>query len=352
MASFICDDLAKKNNIGEIVKANFENGCRITFLLAPYFSETDKYLDFSKIKEEIRILCDANDASCNPYTLEKLIKRKNVEIKSRNDIHAKVYLLDKVAIVTSANPTPNGLGVGKIEAGVLLDNEQSINAVKTWLDNLWEDEDSEDIRKFDDKTWAKLKANWDLSNSSGKNTLPKLSDLIKAKRIPKDIVFLFWYDAIETPNQKAVAKQASETIKNLPESLANWDYWIEDESKQEKIDSTDLKQVLHTYRNSTIINIKTKIPDGIGFKKAFRTENFPSKSFDVPLIFKWNRRFLLLSFYRKDIEKIFDVDAKSIDMINNSLNDKNKKSKWDGYFKSKDGLQGYCSAEKLYELVD
>ncbi|MEQ1533774.1 MAG: hypothetical protein HOO97_11775 [Sideroxydans sp.] len=352
MGTFICDSLEGRNNLGKIVRKHFGNGCKNALIIAPYFSETDEYLDFSKIENKINILCDADDASCNPYTLEKLLNQKNVEIRSRHDIHAKVYLLDRVAIVASANPTPNGLGIGKIEAGVLLNSEQSIKEVSEWFARLWNDGRSEDIKNYDERKWAELKAKWDLSPSYNTNKLPKLSDLIKAKKIPKDVVFLFWTEISEAPTKNVVKKQASDEILNLPKNLDNWDYWIEREFENGAIDSDTLEKVLHTYRDKTIINIKTQKREDIEFKKAYCAENFHSKSFDVPINLKWNKKYLLLSLYRTDVKKKLVVDQIAIDMINASLKDRSKERKWKKYFDSNDGLHGYCSVNTLYKLIE
>ncbi|GJE81247.1 hypothetical protein CJNNKLLH_2595 [Methylorubrum thiocyanatum] len=76
----------------------------------------------------------------NPHALQEV----KATIRKRDDLHAKVYIGAKAAIVASANVSSNGLGLqgveqaGWIEAGVIVED---IAALSDWFDKLWLDSD-------------------------------------------------------------------------------------------------------------------------------------------------------------------------------------------------------------------
>jgi hypothetical protein len=93
----------------------------------------------------LRIICDLQSGACNPHELIKILKRGNVQIRSRRKFHAKVYLFPTCVMVTSANASANGLGdegdetAGTIEAAALTDDKAAVEAATQWFEEQWDD---------------------------------------------------------------------------------------------------------------------------------------------------------------------------------------------------------------------
>ncbi len=352
MAKLILDNTIERNCIGSsIVDELKENHSDSISIISPYISEVDKLLNFSNTKN-IRFICNANSNSCNPFTLETLINTHHAEIRTRNDIHAKVYIFDNSLYITSANATPNGIGIGTIEAAVKISNKKIITDIKMWFKQLWEDGGSKDVKDFSSETWARLKANWKINNRRSNSKL-SLYDLIITKKIPKNVSFAFWCDVEDAPNKERVAKVATDNnLVELPKDINSWDYWIEGEfdDKNDKYNQEYkiLEKILNKYYSQIMINIKV---NDWPFNKAFLKDNFLSRLLDTPITLKWDKQFLLLALYRMDnINPEFNFDKNVIKLINKSrvVN----KDKWKKFFSTKEGRYGYCSNKKLYELVE
>lgn len=97
-----------------------------------------------------RILCDLGSGACNPSEIRALIKR-GYEVRTRDGMHAKVYLSSSAAIVCSANASANGLGLEGNEvqddlphspgneAGYLVTKPQVLASIRDWFEELWAD---------------------------------------------------------------------------------------------------------------------------------------------------------------------------------------------------------------------
>jgi phospholipase D-like protein len=106
-------------------------------------------LDLGKIDVPVRLLCDLRSLNCNPYELEKLL-RPGVELKTRDGLHAKVYLTANAVITGSANASINGLGHEedesdlKLEAAVACSEEKVIICATKWFQTHWDESDTVD----------------------------------------------------------------------------------------------------------------------------------------------------------------------------------------------------------------
>lgn len=336
-----------KNIIGNELSNIVKNGIKNLYIISPYISKLDTFINISKI-DNTKIICNAKSSSCNPFTLYDLLQQNNVKIKSRNDIHAKTYLLDNTALITSANATQNGLGDGTIEVASQTTDESSINEIKLWFNALWQDSQSENVSDYDDETWQTLKSNWLLQNKS-KKSKQSLYDLTITGKIPNNISFTFWYEDDSAPEQSTVAKQA-ESIKTieLPTNANNWNFWIEeyDVNEKKQVFYSKLESLLKKYYNQTMINLKIHE----NTNTVYKVGNFACKLLDKPIWVEWEKKMLLLSLYRTDNINIdFTVDSKFIKLLNKSRKTNHKI--WEQYKKTVDGTYGYCSREQLYKLV-
>jgi hypothetical protein len=86
----------------------------------------------------VRIICNLDTGGTNPDAIIELMNA-GAQVRQHDRLHAKVYIGDDEAIVTSANASTNGLGVeGKalahwIETGVIIPAREAI----AWFDALW-----------------------------------------------------------------------------------------------------------------------------------------------------------------------------------------------------------------------
>jgi len=95
---------------------------------------------FGETVRTARLICNLNVGGTNPKPIQNLRKDARFELRQCDILHAKVYIGDHSAVVTSANISANGLGIegasanGWIEAGVLLTDA---NELRKWFDDLW-----------------------------------------------------------------------------------------------------------------------------------------------------------------------------------------------------------------------
>ncbi len=341
MSEVILDSIENRNRIGEKVKSYLED--EINFkLVSAYISDAEIFSDIQKFLS-FKIICNARSSSTNPYLLRNLLKKRGVEIKSRKDIHAKTYIFRDKAIITSANATPNGLGLGTIEAASLIDSDKGINGLNEWFELLWNHDNTENVRNFIEEEWKELESAWNIKN---KNTKPNLIDLINTQSIPENYIFCFWHRVNDAPAKNKVANASIEQgVVELPENIENWDYWIEGDS--DEIDKEAIDQLLAEHYSKICINIRS---DSWPASKIYKTEKFPSRLLDKTISYKFRNKTILLSLYRTDNIKLpFNVDNSAIELINNSIT-YNKKS-WEKFLETKYGKSGYCTAKQLYKLV-
>lgn len=91
---------------------------------------------------DARIICDVTRGGTSPKALVDLGATKNKLLRHVPDLHAKVYISDRGAVVGSANASRNGIGFdaapGLLEAGVLLDPaEDGFVEASAWFEVIW-----------------------------------------------------------------------------------------------------------------------------------------------------------------------------------------------------------------------
>ena len=59
--------------------------------------------------KNVRIICDLLSGACNPVEIEKLKGLDGVRVRTRDRLHAKVWIGGNDVIVGSANASHNGL---------------------------------------------------------------------------------------------------------------------------------------------------------------------------------------------------------------------------------------------------
>jgi hypothetical protein len=86
----------------------------------------------------IRLICNLKMGGTNPDVIAALME-SDIRVRQSNRLHAKVYIGDTQAVITSANASINGLGLegdelaGWIETGVEVPAQEAL----PWFDKLW-----------------------------------------------------------------------------------------------------------------------------------------------------------------------------------------------------------------------
>lgn len=90
-----------------------------------------------------RILLDLTAGATNPKVVEELQKMKDVQVKQRDRLHAKLYLGQKEMVVGSANASANGLGAEGHEAthwcelGIRTACPDALAQAAAWFERQW-----------------------------------------------------------------------------------------------------------------------------------------------------------------------------------------------------------------------
>jgi hypothetical protein len=103
---------------------------------------SDRFNIESVAGNDILIVCDLMSGACNPREIERLQKALGKSrMLTRDQLHAKVWLTDRGAIVGSSNASANGLGFegdelkGSIEANVFVNDPETLAAISHWFEN-------------------------------------------------------------------------------------------------------------------------------------------------------------------------------------------------------------------------
>lgn len=114
-----------------------------------------------------QIICNLTSGGTNPTVIRALLAMPNVKVRHLAELHAKVVVADKQAIVGSANFSADGLGLngsehrGWLEAAAVIE----ANAVEHWFETHWRRAGviSDDALSLAEQAWA----NRTQSQSSG-----------------------------------------------------------------------------------------------------------------------------------------------------------------------------------------
>ncbi len=247
----------------------------------------EKALEFIQDNHKVRMICNLESGATNPYTIQKLLDERNVDIRTNPRLHAKVFIGDNKTIIGSANLSANGLGfegdeiTGWIEAGVLIEDESVITKTKEWFDALWDSSSDEIEDKIEDaiEKWKKRRYrrafNIDINNQSFFELVEENPDAFK----DRNIFFVIYPDVDTSPE----ANQAYENIEeNYPDNTSfyeNWDVpddawlidipYLEDKSRNITIWKTPEQPLIKYFKSGKIkLCFKEKSIEGIKLKKC------------------------------------------------------------------------------------
>ena len=220
-SSFIADNAHQRKVVGQHIRDTFR-GSRALSLAVAYVGEDATELLRLARQCRLTIICDLRSSACNPFAVRELARRSTVTVRVIDGLHAKVYLSESGAVVTSANLSGHALTAGSLEAGIHVSDAATLSAIRAWFDSLLAA--SEDARPILAREFDVLAARWRQRPASGatRRAKPSLLDaLLTDDPALADYVFNFYLDDEEYTDaevKKAAAKRGIE----LPPSKV-WD---------------------------------------------------------------------------------------------------------------------------------
>ncbi len=130
-----------------------------------------------------KIICDITMGGTNPKALEKLGAPTNKNLRSIENLHAKVYISNNGAVVCSANASNNGIGFvngpSHIEAGIFVKADtQVFKQVEDWFEGIWQK-----AKQIDDAGLNQAENRFQPRFDFGSNDECSLQDLIDEPRL-------------------------------------------------------------------------------------------------------------------------------------------------------------------------
>lgn len=133
-------------------------------------------------EQPARILCDLLSGSCNPEEIVRLKSCRNVGIKHRDNLHAKVWTIGNEILVGSANASMNGLGFAQtgpsIEAAIHLSNAEIARSVQGWFNQQWHR-----AKCIDDRLLQVARFRWNRKQHATNPTIPNTGGAIMNCRV-------------------------------------------------------------------------------------------------------------------------------------------------------------------------
>jgi hypothetical protein len=218
----------------------------------------------SLVSKDVLIVCDLMSGACNPHEIKSLQKALGEErVRTRDGLHAKVWLTDKGAIVGSSNVSANGLGFegdelkSSIEANVFIDDAETLAEIGDWF----ETDVMDGARKITRADLEEARRRWKIHRAT-RPTPPSWegSVLDVIRNNPSELAnrdFLVWVnpygemsrgqeqmleDEQEARGNSQISCWVSVTLRVPPNGAHVLDFWVDEETKEAKFDG--LVQIL------------------------------------------------------------------------------------------------------------
>jgi hypothetical protein len=173
--------------------------------------------------EEARIVMNLSAGGTNGSVVEQLLDAatelnklgRRVLLRQCDRLHAKVWIGDKCALVSSANASVFGLSFHEIttrnwkEAGVLIDDPKIVAEIRDWFDNLWSDPSLDEIGRNDARRCPRKGP---VGPPITRNKTISLSDICGDDDCPIRLTFIHGNLTVSLASEKA-AKRQKEKLK-------------------------------------------------------------------------------------------------------------------------------------------
>lgn len=144
--------------------------------------------------KDVRFVVNFSDnsvrsGSINPAGVSQL--QTFAEVRNREDLHAKIYVFDHVALVSSANLSKNA--TSNVEAGVLVEDPEEVSQIVEFFHDLWDNSSPVGSELLDDRLRAWIET--DVART--KRSLPTEAGVV---RRPKNKGLEQWKTPIPAPD--------------------------------------------------------------------------------------------------------------------------------------------------------
>lgn len=177
--------------------------------------------------KRFRILCNLTSGGTNPMEIEALLEDKH-DVLHLEDLHAKVVVGDRLAIVGSANFSTNGLNIqgnefdGWQEAGYATDKTEDLQQMREWFETQWKRGSKITPRIIEQAqaNWAKRCANRVPMSSNHKSVL----SMTPAELEGRNIFVALWRGdpSPEAQSESTLVLDQQEDVSPAKDTM-NWD---------------------------------------------------------------------------------------------------------------------------------
>jgi hypothetical protein len=221
--------LSEENNnkeINQLLSSTQKVDCAVAFI-----GEKAEAL-FSNVQHG-RIVCNLDSGCTNPKVIKALCEINGIEIKNNPNLHAKVYICQKVAIVSSSNLSSNGLGLegdevtGWLECGYKVESITEIERINNWFSGLWERSSvitENDILKAQSE-WEKRRKNRPVIKIKQKSKFSKLVEEKNDVLLNRRIYFAVTYEYFSKEADEKFNEIKKNTNTELKSSLSAYEDW-------------------------------------------------------------------------------------------------------------------------------
>jgi len=199
--------LSSENYLDQ-VKQLADSSCNLSLAVAFWGDGSEKLFE-SWQGESLRILCNLGSGGTNPYVIRRLLALANtrcgIEMRTLDDLHAKVMLGDSAALIGSANFSANGLGLegdecsGWCEAGLFTNEPKQLDDARTWFEIIWSRAASisEEALRQAEENWKKRR---DLRPSTGvsRRLVDQQASALRDRQV---YLAIYWEPASEQAHQ-------------------------------------------------------------------------------------------------------------------------------------------------------
>lgn len=183
-------------------------------------------------KQRIRILLSLLAGGTDPGVVKRLLERakanpKRFEVRHCTELHAKVFLAESCAVVSSSNMSTNGLGDGwsgiggHIEVGYFTKNAADLEVAGDWFERLWVSR----AKAIEPEDMALAQRNWELNKRARRARARALRKSKPAVYRP-DQYWVAVYKTTVTEAERKRAKKAAEKkgiYRPSFDAYYNWD---------------------------------------------------------------------------------------------------------------------------------
>jgi len=229
--TLVCDGLTSSDAVGASIRGLLRSSGR-AYIASPYVSgNPQRLLGLPKSRwSTLSLVCNLDSGNCDPRVLKQILDQ-GATVLTYKQLHAKVYMSNAGIAIGSANLSPNGLGMGTIEAAVLVRGSSAKATIHKWFK--WLQRVSIDTSPLlnDPEEFAKLLVRWQArqrahQGPSGSIAKPSLLAAILRNLPSLNDVTFSWYTtdvALKKSIVKATAKQQQIPI---PSKTSEWT-WVE-----------------------------------------------------------------------------------------------------------------------------